>query len=381
MTEYSLSHHNYEYRHPKEPWGGVTDPRDHSDSAFRYLTLPWFTEDNDATYFPASLEQPEQKVLVLSLIDQDHVAGPDSGFIVEVGEGNVLSTSQHSTNFYIEDLGRMAARAQKYGVMSGDTLLRYTHPDTSNEVVAITKPTDSDMHVIKGIFARAGSHHTLRQTLHDTAIHRGLPFITLPEQATRYPVVSSDERPGQLNREADYDAVPLPSPKAVESVLRFALDTRAINEEQAEQVVEAYKIADEARQAGQIEFREDGTVDKIVRYERHGPSVHVTTINHDGLGYRTRQVKASANEQTLQRYQQRTPIPPREAISILENACRSLGPYETAIAKQWMNDTLPTIKRRWNDFIEARTRVAHSYQHDTDGIDTVLDIFSRQGNV
>lgn len=365
----------------KEPevkiWGGVTDPRNHDPRNFRYLVHAFnpyarFSQQLIATELSAYevdksegdqsinlFEEPErlgERVsLSMSLIDQDHTGtwGP-GGIIVEAPEENIIITSPTDSGSYNSSKEFLKRQAQNRTRLSGDQLLQLTSSGIYNEVVAFAKSESGKTLRLKGLFIKVDKRGqpidpVIAEKLKQHARRLNLPLIEIqvhgPYEQEMFEIaengISAQFRGNRYNLGSEnpefafyaYDDKVhrfFPSPQEIEEVIAHFIKRGDINEAQAQQIRERYKIADARRKSPRVEYDpetqkinrvtiEDGYGEDVVKYQLN-PSGYCWRINIKEFNKALREIEMSQNPQRSNRSSRcQTPLSGSEVLSILKS--------------------------------------------------------------
>lgn len=194
-----------------EPWGGVTNPREHNPEKFRYLIHainPMATVtmgligavtlmdnpapnadtgegDQTVNLYSEPERLAERVALSCSLVDQDHTkTWGEAGLIVEALPGNVLVTSA-------KDVGAIASTKEvenlrrEYSLLTAEQLLQQTGAGSYNEVVVVASKEGAKVK-LAGFFYKVTSDgkpfdKSLYQQMKAHASRLNLPLIPIVE--------------------------------------------------------------------------------------------------------------------------------------------------------------------------------------------------------
>jgi hypothetical protein len=292
----------------KEPpikiWGEVTDPKKHDPKNFRYLVHafnPFATATQPLLAISAELsgayqvdktegdqsinlfEQPErigERVsLSMSLIDQDHTrTWGEGGIIVEAPEENIVITSPTDTGSHGSSKEFLERKAQDQPRLTGEQLLKFTSPEIYNEVVAVAKSKRGKTLRLKGFFIKVDRNGQptdlfIAQKMRQHAARLNLPLVEIQVQGpydkekfeiaeneiyayykgNRYNLGSEDPEFAFNAYDDKFDTF-FPSPQEIEEVVAHFKERGDINEAQAQQILEKYRIADARRKSPKIEY-------------------------------------------------------------------------------------------------------------------------------
>jgi len=292
----------------KEPpikiWGGVTDPEKHNPKNFRYLVHafnPSATVSQPLVAISAELsgeykvdetegdqsinlfEEPERLAervsLSMSLIDQDHTGTwGKGGIIVEAPEENIVITSPTDTGSHSSSKDSLRKQSEGRPRLTADQLLKSTPPRSYNEVVAFARSESGKPLRLVGFFIKVDRDGqpldpVIAQKMREHAERLNLPLIEIqvlgPYEQEMLEIEGNNIRAnykgkrynlGSENPELAFYAYDnkihtfFPSPQEIEEVVAHFKKRGDINEAQAQQILERYRIADAGRKTPKIEY-------------------------------------------------------------------------------------------------------------------------------
>lgn len=381
--------------HEKEPelkiWGEVSDPKEHDPKKFRYLVHafnPFATASQPLAAISAELsgaykvdksegdqsinlfDQPErlsERVsLSMSLIDQEHTGTwGQGGIIVEAPEGNIVITSPTDTGSHSSSKDFIRRQAQDQLHLSGEQLLQSTSDGIYNEVVAFAKSESGETVRLKGLFIKVDKRGqptdpVIAEKMKQHARRLNLPLVEIQVQGpygqemfeiaensvwahyggNRYNL-GSDNPEFAFSAYDDKVDTFFPSPQEIEEVVAHFIERGNLDEAQAQQIRERYKIADSQRKAPEVEHdTKSQEISRVTIKDGYGKSAFEYWLSPSGYcwrvnmeGYKKAFREMSLNPQRTRtdayeylRYQ--TPISGSEVLSILESRRETMEPEE-----------------------------------------------------
>lgn len=371
-------------------WGGVTDPREHDPKKFRYLVhafnpyATWSTliaisselsgeykvdkseGDQSINLFEEPERLGERVSLSMSLIDQDHTGtwGP-GGIIVEAPEENIIITSPTDAGSHNSSKEFLKRQAQNHTRLSGNQLLQLTSGGIYNEVVAFAKSESGKTLRLKGFFIKVDKRGqpidpVIAEKLKQHATRLNLPLIEIqvhgPFEQEMFEIVENGiwahfrgnrYNLGSENPEFAFNAYDdkiepyFPSPQEIEEVIAHFMKRGDINEAQAQQIRERYKIADARRKSPIVEYDpktqeikgvtiEDGYGKDAVKYWLN-PSGYCCRVNMEEFKKALREMSLNPRRPITDPYgylRYQTPLSGFEVLSILESRKETMEPEE-----------------------------------------------------
>jgi hypothetical protein len=305
-------------------------------------------------------EQPErlgERVsLSMSLIDQYHTGTwGEGGIIVEAPEENIVLTSPTDTGSHNSSKDFLRKQAQGQPRLSGEELLQSTTPGIYNEVVAFAKSESGKTLRLKGFFIKVDKNGQpldpfVAQKMRQHAARLNLPIVEIqvlgPYEKEMFEIAENNiwayyrgnrYNLGSENPEFDFYAYDnkvdtfFPSPQEIEEVVAHFKERGDINEAQAQQILERYRIADARRKSPKIEYDpKTSEITQVTIKDGYGkdeieywlsPSGYCLRVNMKK--YKKALKEMSLNPQRRQddyellRYQ--TPLSSSQILSILES--------------------------------------------------------------
>lgn len=289
-------------------WGETTDPKEHDPEKFRYLVhafKPFARASQPIVAISAELsgafqdyklqddklqgdqsinlfEQPEklgERVsLCMSLIDQNHTGTwGKGGIIVDAPEENIVITSPTDAGSHSSSKEFLEIQARYQLPRSGEQLLQSTPRGTYNEVVAFAKTKRGECK-LRGFFVKVDKRGqpidpVIAERMRQHARRLSLPLVEIQVQGpyeqemfeieensmwayykeNRYDL-GSDNPEFAFYAYNDTDDTFFPSPEEIEEVIAHFTQRGDINEAQAQQIRERYKIADAERKSPKVEY-------------------------------------------------------------------------------------------------------------------------------
>jgi hypothetical protein len=366
---------------PIKIWGGVTDPTKHDAKNFRYLVHafnPFATVSQRLIATSAELsgaykvdkregdqsinlfEQPErlgERVsLSMSLIDQDHTGTwGEGGIIVEAPEENIVITSPTDTGSHNSSKDFLRKQVQGQPRLSGEELLQSTTPGIYNEVVAFAKSESGKTLRLKGFFIKVDKNGQpldpfVAQKMRQHAARLNLPLVEIqvlgPYEKEMFEIAENNiwahyrgnrYNLGSENSEFDFYAYDnkvdtfFPSPQEIEEVVAHFKERGDINEAQAQQILERYRIADARRKSPKIEYDpKTSEITQVTIKDGYGkdeieywlsPSGYCRRVNMEKYKKALKEMllnpQRRRDDYELLRYQ--TPLSGSQILSILES--------------------------------------------------------------
>lgn len=370
----------------KEPhekiWGGATNPEKHNPQNFRYLVYAFnpFANSSQGLIAAAGMlseayksdksegdqsinlfEQPEkleEKVsLSMSLIDQDHTATwGNGGIIVDAPKENILITSPTDSGSHNSNKEFLRKQAQDHLLLSGDKLLKISNSESFNEVVALAKSDTGGAVRLKGFFIKADKRGqptdpVIAEKMKQHARRLNLPLVEIQVQGpyeqemldiaessvwahykgNRYNLGSDNPKFAFFACD-DKVCTFFPSPQEIEEVVTHFVERGNLDQAQAQQIRERYKIADTRRKSPKVEYDpKTQEISKVTIKEGYGKEETEYWLGSSGYCWRVNMegFKKAFEESMLNptrprrdayeyfRYQ--TPISGAEVLSLLES--------------------------------------------------------------
>ncbi len=369
----------------KEPkikiWGEVTDPKEHDPKKFRYLVHafnPFATVLQPRAAISAELsesyqvdksqgdqsinlfDQPdrlgERVSLSMSLIDQDHTGTwGQGGIIVEAPEENIVITSPTDTGSHNSSKDFLRRQAQDQLRLSGEQLLQSTSDGINNEVVAFARSESGETVRLKGFFIKVDKRGqptdpVIAAKMRQHAERLNLPLIEIQVQGSceqemieiaensmwahykgnRYNL-GSDNPEFAFIADDNVDTF-FPSPEEIEEIIAHFTQRGDINEAQAQQIRERYKIADSQRKSPKVERDPNSQeISRVTIKDGYGKNAIEYWISPSGYCWRVNmeEYKKAFREMLLNPLRTRTdpyeyfryqsPISSSEVLFILES--------------------------------------------------------------
>jgi hypothetical protein len=379
-----------EEKPPIEIWGGVTDPKKHNPKNFRYLVYafnPFATASQPLAATSAELsgaykvdktegdqsinlfEEPErlgERVsLSMSLIDQDHTGTwGQGGIIVEAPEENIVITSPTDTGSHSSSKDFLRKQSQGRPQLTADQLLKSTPPRTYNEVVAFAKSESGKTLRLVGFFIKVDRDGqpldpVIAQKMREHAERLNLPFVEIQEpgpyeqekfeiaensiwanfRGNRYNLGNEDPEFAFIARD-DKNKPFFPSLQEIEEVVAHFKERGDINEAQAQQILERYRIADTRRKSPKIEYDpKTSEIKRVTIKDGYGEDAIEYWLSPSGYCWRVnmKEYKKALREELLNprraeacdeylRYQ--TPLSGYQVLTILESRKDTMEPEE-----------------------------------------------------
>lgn len=379
----------------KEPelkiWGEVSDPKEHDPKKFRYLVHafnPFARASQPLAAISAGLsgayrvdksegdqsinlfDQPErlsERVsLSMSLIDQEHTGTwGQGGIIVEAPEGNIVITSPTDTGSHSSSKDFLRRQAQDQLRFSGEQLLQSTYAGFYNEVVAFAKAESGETVRLKGFFIKVDKRGqptdpVIVEKMKQHSRRLNLPLVEIQVQGpyeqemfeiaensmwahykgNRYNL-GSDNPDFAFSAYDDKIDTFFPSPQEIEEVITHFFERGNINEAQAQQIRERYKIADSQRKSPKVERDpKSQEISRVTIEDGYGKDAIEYWLSQSGYCWRVNmeEYKKAFREMSLNpqrtrtdaykylRYQ--TPISGSQVLSILESRRETMNPKE-----------------------------------------------------
>jgi len=379
----------------KEPpikiWGEVTDPKEHNPKKFRYLVHafnPFATISQSLVAISAELpgaykvdkaqgdqsinlfDQPErlgERVsLSMSLIDQEHTGTwGQGGIIVEAPEENIVITSPTDIGSHNSSKDFLRRQAQDRLRLSGKQLLQSTYDGIYNEVVAFAKSESGKTLRLKGFFIKVDrrgqpTDPVIAVKMKQHARRLNLPLVEIqiqgPYEQEMFEITENSVwahyrgnryNLGSENPEFAFNAYDdkintfFPSPQEIGEVVAHFRERGDINEAQAQQILERYKIADAGRKSPKIEYDpKTSEISGVTIKDGYGEDAIEYWLNPSGYCWRVnmKEYEKALREMSLNprrmgtdayeylRYQ--TPISSSQVLSILESKKGTMKPEE-----------------------------------------------------
>jgi len=376
---------------PIKIWGGVTDPKEHNPKNFRYLVHafnPFATASQPFVAISAQLsgaykvdkregdqsinlfEQPERLVervsLSMSLIDQDHTGtwGP-GGIIVEAPEENIVITSPTDAGSHSSSKEFLKRQAQNRPRLTGEQLLKSTSPGIYNEVVAFAKSETGKTVRLVGFFIKVDKNgqptdSVIAQKMREHAARLNLPLIEIQVQGpyeqekfviaengiwahfrgNRYNLGSEDPEFAFYAYDDKVDTF-FPSPQEIKEVVAHFKERGDINEAQAQQILERYRIADARRKSPKIEYDpKTSEISRVTIKDGYGkgaieywlrPSGYCWKVNMEEYNKALREKLLNPRRMIRDAYEHlryQTPLSSSQVLTILESRKDTMEPEE-----------------------------------------------------
>lgn len=417
---------NFERANPESPekkpepkiWGEVSDPREHDPKKFRYLvhafnplaavSQPLVTAsaelsgaykvdksqgDQSINLFNQPERLGERVSLSMSLIDQDHTGtwGP-AGIIVEAPEENIVITSPTDAGSHSSSKEFLRKQAQNRSRLSGEQLLQLTAPGFYNEVVAFAKSESGETLRLKGFFIKVDKYgqptdSVIAEKMRQHARRLNLPLIEIQVQGpyeqemfkiegnsvwahfrgNRYNLGSENPEIAFSANDDKFDTF-FPSPQEIEEVIAHFMKRGDINEAQAQQIRERYKIADARRKSPKVKYDpKTQEISSVTIKDGYGKDEIEYWLYPSGYCWRVNmeEFKKAASEMLLNpqriitayehlRYQ--TLISGSQVLSILESRKETMKPEEYEKLVVFFNGVRDKIDQVYNQYQSLKTR-------------------------
>lgn len=377
-------------------WGEVSDPKEHDPKNFRYLVHafnPLATASQPLTAISAVLsgtykvdkqegdqsinlfDQPErlgERVsLSMSLIDQEHTGTwGQGGIIVEAPEENIVITSPVDAGLHNSSKDFLRKQAQGQPRLSSEQLLQLTSDRIYNEVVAFAKSERGETLRLKGFFIKVDKRGqptdpVIAEKMKQHARRLNLPLVEIqvagPYEQEMFEIAENSiwahYRGNRYNLGSDnpefafraYDDKVdtfFPSLQEIEEVITHFVERGNLDQAQAQQIRERYKIADSQRKTPKVEHdTKSQEISRVTIKDGYGKSAFEYWLSPSGYCWKVNmeEYKKACREMSLNpqrirtddyeylRYQ--TPISGSEVLSILESrrGTMELEEYEKLI--------------------------------------------------
>jgi len=390
---------NFEAKSPvspeKEPelkiWGEITDPKEHDPKKFRYLVHafnPFATASQPLAAISAELssayqvdksegdqsinlfDQPErlgERVsLSMSLIDQKHTGTwGQGGIIVDAPEGNIVITSPTDTGSHSSSKDFLRRQAQDQLQLSGEQLLLSTSDGIYNEVVAFAKTEGGETVRLKGFFIKVDKRGqptdpVIAEKMKQHSRRLNLPLVEIQVQGpyeqemfeitensmwahykgNRYNL-GSDNPDFAFSAYDDRVDTFFPAPQEIEQVIAHFVERGKINEAQAQQIRERYKIADSQRKSPKVEHDpKSQEISRVTIKDGYGkdaieywlsPSGYCWKVNMEEYKKAFREMSLNPQRTRTDAYEHlryQTPISGSQVLSILGSRRETMDPKE-----------------------------------------------------
>lgn len=320
-------------------WGGVTDPKEHNPTKFRYLVHAFnpyarFTQKSADSSFRELLSgaykidtsegdqsinlfnQPErlgERVsLSMSLIDQEHITTwGEGGIIVEAHIENIVITSPTDSGSHSSSKDFLKRQAQNQLQLSGEALLQLTSGVTYNEVLAFAKSESGETLRLKGFFIKVDKRgqptdEVIAEKMKQHAERLNLPLVEIQVQGlyeqemfiigengvwahyngNRYNL-SKDNPQFAFSAFDDKCHIFFPSPQEIENVIIHFIERGNLDQAQAQQIKEGYKVADSQRKSPKVEYDpETKEISRVTVKGGYGKSEIEYWLNSSGYCWR-----------------------------------------------------------------------------------------------
>ncbi len=390
---------NFERVNPPQPekeskikiWGEVTDPKEHDPKKFRYLVHafnPFATASQPLAAISAEIsgaykvdksqgdqsvnlfDQPERLAervsLSMSLIDQEHTGTwGEGGIIVESPDENIVITSPTDTGSHSSSKEFLEKQVQDQLRLSGEQLLKSTSDGIYNEVVAFAKSESGKTLRLKGFFIKVDKRgqpidSVIAEKMRQHARRLNLPILEIqvkgPYEQEMFEMAENSVwahfkgnryNLGSENPEFAFNAYDdkvdtfFPTFQEINDVLMHFVKSGDLDETQAQQIRERYKIADVRRKSPRVEHDpKTQEISRVTIVDGYGKDVTEYWLSPSGYCWRVNmeEYKKAFREMSLNpqrirtdayehlRYQ--TPLSGSEVISVLESRKETIEPEE-----------------------------------------------------
>ncbi len=379
----------------KEPeikiWGEVSDPKEHDPKKFRYLVhafnpLATATQrlaaisseisgaykvdksqgDQSINLFDQPDRLGERVSLSMSLIDQEHTeTWGEGGIIVEAPESNIIITSSADTGSHSSSKEFLRKQAQDQSRLSGNQLLLFTSDKIYNEVVAFAKSETGETVRLKGFFIKVDKNgqpidSVIAQKMRQHAARLNLPLIEILVQGLyeqeKFEIAENSVwahyrgnryNLGSENPEFAFNACDnkfntfFPSSQEIEEVIVHFRKRGDINEAQARQILERYRIADTGRKSPKIKYDpKTSEISRVTIKDGYGKGAIEYWLSPSGYCWRVNmeEYKKASREMSLNPQRTKTetheylryqaPLSSSQILSILESRKEMMEPEE-----------------------------------------------------
>jgi len=388
-----------------QPWGEVTDTKEHNPKKFRYLVHainPLATssmavvgammvkddlkavtkEDGDQTINLFSQpERLDQRVaLSCSLIDQDHHGTwGRAGLIIEAPQENVLITDSSDVGAMVMSRKNLLEQAKKRHLLTADQLLQQTYPSSYNEVVVLANNEGKKV-VLAGFFYKTAEDGTpmdesLYRQMSNHAHRLGLPLIPInePNPYKEDKITRTDERflvqlGGKLYtlqgtpewRFKSYGQSGFSvfaSPDEMQRVFDY-LRANKVDEVEIEQLYQEYQEIDRARQRPKVTYDEQGNITLIEKHSGYGIEEIKTTVSGGGYARRVNVIKeakkfsemmADPRKLRMIKPYDRDIASPDEVERVVQEAIDNAPEDEKKKIQHWWNEVRENVNRQWEN--------------------------------
>lgn len=365
-------------------WGEVTDPKEHDPEKFRYLVHAFnplanasqpliaisgqlsgaykvdrYEGDQSINLFDQPERLGERVSLSMSLIDRGHTGTwGQGGIIIEAPEENIVITSPTDTGSHSSSKEFLKKQASDQLRRSGEQLLQSNSDGIYNEVVAFAKSKSGKMLRLKGFFIKVDKRGqptdlVIAEKMRQHARKLNLPLVEIqfqgPYEQEMFEIAGNSAwahykgnryNLGSDNPEFAFSAYDdkvntfFPAPQEIEEVVAHFVERSDLDQAQAQQIRERYKIADTRRKSPKVEYDpKTKEISRVTIKDGYGkdaieywlsPSGYCWRVNMEEYKKAFREI--SLNPQRIQtdavaykylRYQ--TPILGSQVLSILES--------------------------------------------------------------
>lgn len=393
-----------------QPWGDITDPKQHSPAKFRYLIHainPMATstmamvgisvmkddprainkEEGDQTINLFSQpERLDQRVaLSCSLVDQDHHGTwGRAGLIIETPQENVLITDSSDVGAIVMSRKNLLEQARKRHLLTADQLLQQTYSSSYNEVVVLANNEGKKV-VLAGFFYKTTEDGTpmdealyRKMSMHAQRLNLPLIPITEPNPYKENKITHTDERFSVQFGGKLYTLQGLPewqfkaygqsgfsvfaSPDEMQQVFNY-LRVNNVDEQEIEQLQKEYQEADRVRQQPKVTYDEQGNVTLVEKRSGYSTGEMKITVSRGGYARRVNiieeakkfsEMMADPRQSRMIEPYDRDVASPHEAEQVVQEAINNAPENEKGKLQHWWNEVRDSVIRQWEQNQERR---------------------------
>lgn len=413
------SDNNPEIKRDFEPWGNVTDPKNHNPTKFRYLVHainPMATtsmgmvgamvlkdeptsvnkDEGDQTLnLFSNPEKLDQRVaLSSSLVDQTHHGTwGRAGLIYETPSENVLITSPQDVGAIVMSRKRLEEQARTHHKLTADELLQTTYSSSYNEVVVLANK-DGNKVRLAGFFYKTTEDGTpmdealyRKMSMHAQRLNLPLIPIAEPNLYREDKITQNDERfsvqfGGKLYNLRYKDEwgftsygqsgfSVFASPDEMEQIFNY-LQVNNVNKDEIDQLRVEYLKADKVRQQPKVTYDEHGNITLIEKRSGYGTGGMKTTISKGGYARRVNVIEEAkkfsemmadpSRPQMIDPYD-RDVTSPHEAEQVVQEAIATAPDSEKEKLQQWWELVRENVTKQWEN--NQRSRGSYFGSRDT----------------
>lgn len=386
-----------------EPWGDVSDPRQHDPSKFRYLIHainPMATSSMGMVGAMVARDEPratlkeggdqtinlfsqperlDQRIaLSCSVVDQDHHGTwGRAGLIVEAPQENVLITEPQDVGAIVMHKKSLLEQARKHHLLTANQLLQQTYSSSYNEVVVLANNEGKKV-VLAGFFYKTTEDGTpmdealyRKMSMHAHRLNLPLIPVTEPNPYKEDKITRTDERFSVQFGGKLYTLQGSPdwrfkaygqsgfsvfaSTDEIQQVFNY-LRTNNVDEQEIAQLQQEYQEADRTRQLPKVTYDEQGNVTLIEKRSGYGTGEMKTTVSRGGYARRVNiieeakkfsEMMADPTRPRMIESYDRDIASPDEAGRVVQEAIDNAPENEKGKLQHWWNEIRDNVVKQW----------------------------------